>query len=92
MVDVLIRNVDEDFYSEFKADAARRKITLAQEMKLAFTHLRVKKGLAKDLLKLPTFKGDTPEIRNAGKDFDELVSKAAYDDYIRHQRASRTSA
>ena len=91
MVDVFIRNVDEETYAQFKADAARRKITAAQEFKLAFTHLKIKKGLAKDLLLLPTFKGDSPEIRNASKNIDKAFSQGVADDYLRHKRPSGTS-
>ena len=87
MVDVLIRNVDDDLYAEFKADAAGRKLTLAQELKLAFTHLRVKKGLARDLLKLPTVRLNTKEAKTASRNIDKLASEGAYDDYIRHERS-----
>ncbi|MBI4360340.1 hypothetical protein HY572_01045 [Candidatus Micrarchaeota archaeon] len=88
MVDVLIRNVDPDMYARFKSDAAARKLTLAEELKLAFESLAVKKGLGKDLLDLPVYRGPL-RVKNPSERVDELFAKAAYDDYLRLQRGHR---
>lgn len=90
MVDVLIRNVDPDMYKRFKSDAAARKLTLAEELKLAFESLAVKKGLGKNLLELPVYRGKLYE-KNPSMRVDELAAKAAYDDYLRQQRAARAA-
>ncbi len=90
MVDVLIRNVDPDLYARFKSDAAARKLTLAQELKLAFEHMAVKKGTGRDLLKMPVYTGKLYE-KNPSTRVDELAGKAAYDDYLGQQRAARTA-
>lgn len=88
MADVLIRNVDATLYARFKSDAARRKIPLAEELKLAFAMLESKGGTGKDLLRIPTYKGKT-YVKDASLRVNELAADAAYDDYLRIQRAYR---
>lgn len=90
MVDVLIRNVDPELYKRFKSDAAARKLTLAEELRLAFESLSVKKGTGLDLLKLPVWTGNVYE-KNPSERVDELAEEEAYDDYLRQQRRHRAT-
>ncbi|HLD75929.1 MAG TPA: hypothetical protein VI874_02845 [Candidatus Norongarragalinales archaeon] len=90
MVDVLIRNVEEELYARFKSDAARRKIPLAEELKLAFENLQAKSGTGKDLMKIEPWRGKV-YVKNASLRVDELAGDAALDDYRRIQRSYRAS-
>jgi len=88
MVDVFVRNLDAEVYARLKADAARRKLTVAEEIEFAFERLCIGGGTTRDLLKIAPYTGKV-RYKDASSRVDELVEEEVNDDYRRLQRHRR---